>query len=142
MKFWYVIVGVICFLIWHGFCHFYNLYFLVWWTDIVAHFIAGATAGLLWWWFMERTKLNAPSKMNSVSIATFATTISVFWEFWEFSNWRYAFLRNSIGKIQQQYYPYWGNNLGDIFWGLVGGSVVAAIYIFIIIKRKKLRSNQ
>jgi hypothetical protein len=131
MKKRYILFGAIIFAIWHGLCHFNNWYFEIWWADIVAHVIAGMEAGIIWWWLLEkRSSLDhTASKFFAINIVTFSTTVSVFWEFWEFSNWRYPFLRNTIGRIQQQYYPYWGNNLGDIFWGLIGGSIIALIYV-------------
>lgn len=122
MKLIFPLISGAIFLISHLICHFFNLYFLIWWTDIALHIIAGVTAALFFWWIRGKYS-------DVISIITFATTISVIWEFWEFSNWRYAFLRDSIGKIQEQYYPYLGNNLGDIFWGMMGGISIALVYI-------------
>lgn len=136
----YIVGTTGIFLIFHLLCHFLNWYFLIWWTDIAAHFLAGATAGLFWWWLIERKKSGpnigsstdaAPdfSWINCVSIVSFATFISALWEFWEFSNWRFTWLRETTGQLQIQYQPILGNNLSDITWGLCGGIAIAIIYL-------------
>jgi hypothetical protein len=133
MKIKYLLIFSTLFVIFHLACHFFNLYFKIWWTDIVAHFIAGFTAGLFWWYLLERIfdlALIRNYKFFSLTIITFATSISTFWEFWEFSNWGFAILRDTIGQIQQQFYPHVGNNLGDIFWGLVGGCLASSIFLW------------
>ena len=138
----YVVGAASIFLTFHLFCHFLNWYFLIWWTDIAAHFLAGATAALFWWWLLERENSATGtistthfSWTNFVSIISFATFVSALWEFWEFSNWRFAFLRETTGQLQIQYQPILGNNLGDIVWGLCGGIVVATIYYCVMRKR-------
>lgn len=141
MKLRYPLLALIIFILFHLACHFQDWYLKIWWTDIVAHFWAGVTSGLFWWWLVEKKKINSFfSTIHSISIITLATTISVLWEFWEFSNWRYQFLRNTTGKLEIQYYPYLGNNLGDIFWGMIGGLVIAAIF-FATEKRKLKRKD-
>jgi hypothetical protein len=122
------------FLVLHLLCHFLHLYDKIWWSDKVVHCVAGLTAGLLWWWIVDnKSKLsNAPASVSKTlawSIIAFSTTISTFWEWWEYSNWHYDFLRKTTGLLEQQYYPYLGNNLGDIFWGFIGGCIVAVFYI-------------
>src|SRR5258706_44658 len=123
MKFRYFLLAALIFLAWVGACHFNDLYFKIWWTDIVAHALGGFTLGLFWCWILERGGKTTP-RLAAISIATFAATISVLWEFWEFSNWRWAFLRETVGRLQGQYYPVLGNNLGDIWWGFAGGLFV------------------
>ena len=134
LKARYPIIAACIFAVWHITCHVFNLYFEIWWSDIVAHFIAGATAALILWWIIDNRSgvdRSASPKIVSLSLLSFATFISVLWEFWEYSNWRFAFLRNTIGRIQLQYYPFLGNNLGDILWGLLGGFTVAIIALFV-----------
>jgi len=95
---------------------FYNDY---WFTDIILHTISGLAFGVLWIGLYKKT--HSPFLLLILGAMSFAVLGSVLWEFWEFAGWQ-------LTPAQVPFYiPQLGDTLGDIFCGLVGGSLAAII---------------
>lgn len=101
------------------------------WVDMPLHFAGGIVLGMVALWLLQRsnlsTKLGSPSNLAlSAIIVSFALLGSFIWEALEFSFWH--FLPNLANPLKL-YSSRVSDVLSDMIFGLLGGVVMATIFL-------------
>ena len=95
------------------------------WIDIPQHIISGIMLGLIWLMFIKDAIRN--KMLVAVSIISFAVLGSFLWEIFEFVLLQ---LSPSLEETVKFYSRTLGDALSDMFYGFLGGVLVAMITLF------------
>lgn len=105
-------------------------YYMIWWLDLVLHFLGGLTAGLFFLWFFYASGYVAvpewPWYVFLVMISGFALFVGVQWEFFEFLFDTFVAKRVSMPLAQLGV----RDTMSDLFMGWMGALAAGVSFLF------------
>ncbi len=118
----------------HAVAIYFSLYWIVWWLDIVMHFLGGVWISFLavWLFFSEKINLlNGLSAFYAMIIILGITALgAVLWEFFEFSFAKIIFGKiEDVIKLADPAQLGVADTMSDLFFGLLGGLVGGLFFI-------------
>ncbi|MBI5045988.1 MAG: hypothetical protein HZC14_03270 [Candidatus Niyogibacteria bacterium] len=104
-------------------------YFLIWWLDIVLHFLGGLTVSLFFLWFFYESgyvaKPEWPWYVFLVMISGFALFVGVQWEFFEFLFDTFVAKRASMPLAQLGI----KDTMSDLFMDWMGALAAGVLFL-------------
>ncbi|MEK7647021.1 MAG: hypothetical protein AAB378_01430 [Patescibacteria group bacterium] len=122
----------------HGWSVYNAGYFMIWWLDIVLHFLGGLTVGLFFFWFFYKSGyVGAPQwpwYVVLVMTSGFVLFVGIQWEFFEFLFDTFVAQRMSMLPAQLGI----RDTMGDLFMDWMGALFAGLMFFCSLWKKEKL----